>query len=78
MLPANATNKGVKFSSSAPTIATVSSSGQVSGLAVGSSTITATSDDGGFTGSATVSVIKSVCPEWVQGVNYKTGSVVSY
>lgn len=51
---APATNRAVSWSSSNNSIATVNSSGLVSGVAVGSVTITATSE--GKTGSATVTV----------------------
>ena len=57
--PNNATNKTVSWSTSAPNIASVNSSGQVTGLAAGSATITATTADGGFTASCTVTVTGS-------------------
>ncbi len=43
--PANATNQGITWSSSYPSIATVNSSGLVTGLTPGFATITATSND---------------------------------
>lgn len=46
VLPANATNKTLKWSSSAPTIATVDSKGLVKALKVGTAVITATTPDG--------------------------------
>jgi uncharacterized protein YjdB len=46
VLPANATNKTLNWSSSDPAVATVNSNGLVSGMAVGTATITATSTDG--------------------------------
>ncbi|GAB1475743.1 hypothetical protein MASR2M70_05750 [Bacillota bacterium] len=55
--PAGATNKTIAWSSSDETIATVSSSGLVTGIKVGTATITASSEDGGFTASCDV-VIK--------------------
>jgi len=61
VIPENATNQTVRFSSSNTTIATVNTtSGLVSGLAtgvgVGSATITATSDDGGKVSTTMVTV----------------------
>src|SRR5690606_14097690 len=46
VLPANATNKTLKWSSSAPTIAAVDSKGIVKALKVGSAVITASTADG--------------------------------
>lgn len=46
IVPANATDKTVTWTSSAPTIASVSSTGVVSGLLSGSSTITAKTTNG--------------------------------
>ena len=57
--PNNATNQSVSWESSDPGVATVSSSGRVTGIAEGSATITATTDDGSFTASCTVSVSAS-------------------
>ena len=54
--PANATNAEVTWSSSNPSAATVSEEGLVTGLAVGSSTVTATTTDGNFTASCAVVV----------------------
>jgi uncharacterized protein YjdB len=56
--PATATNKSVTFSSSNPAVATVSPSGRLqTGTSVGTTTITVTSVDGGYTASAPISVI---------------------
>ncbi|NJM94676.1 MAG: carbohydrate-binding protein, partial [Cytophagales bacterium] len=54
--PANATNQSVSFSSSANGVATVSSSGLVTAVGVGSATITVTTADGGKTASSSVIV----------------------
>ena len=54
--PANATNKKVTWSSSNTSIASVSFYGQVTGLAVGIATITATTVDGSFTATCSVTV----------------------
>ncbi|WPR72845.1 polysaccharide lyase family 7 protein [Flavobacterium sp. NG2] len=54
--PSNASNKTVTYRSSDQTIATVSTSGIVTGLKAGSVTITATTDDGGFTDTSVITV----------------------
>ena len=57
ILPANASNKGVTYSSSNPAVAYVTSNGIVSAVGVGSATITATASDGsGKSASYTVYV----------------------
>lgn len=57
VLPANAANKNVTWSSSDDTIATVNG-GTVTGVAAGTVTITATAQDGsGVTGTCTVNVV---------------------
>jgi uncharacterized protein YjdB len=58
--PSNTSNKNVSWSSNNEAVATVAN-GVVSGLTEGAATITATSQDGGFT--ATCSVLVSVAPE---------------
>ena len=67
VLPENAVNKGVRWSSSNGSIATVSSSGVVSGIALGTATITATTYDGGKTATCLVTVTdnQSSGHEWV-------------
>ncbi|MDE7090714.1 MAG: Ig-like domain-containing protein, partial [Bacteroidales bacterium] len=54
--PQNATNKNVSWTSSDETIATVSETGMVSALMPGSVTVTATTEDGGFTATKTLTV----------------------
>jgi cellulose 1,4-beta-cellobiosidase len=54
--PSNATNKNVTWSSSDTNVATVSSAGVVTGVSTGSATITATTDNGGFTAASDVTV----------------------
>ena len=58
--PANATNMEVTWSSSDTSIASVSYYGQVTGLAVGTPTITATTVDGSFTATCSVTVTAPV------------------
>lgn len=54
--PDNATNKLVVWSSSDTNVAIVSSTGVVTGVSTGSSVITATTQDGGFTSSGNITV----------------------
>lgn len=54
--PIDATNKKVTWSSSAPRVATVDASGNVTAVAEGTATITATTEDGGKTATCTVTV----------------------
>jgi len=56
VLPANASNKSVDWSSTNTGVATVSSSGVVTGVSAGTATITAATADGGKTAACTVTV----------------------
>jgi uncharacterized protein YjdB len=60
--PANATNKNVTLSSNATDVATVSAEGVITGIAAGSATITATSEEGGFASSCVVTVQEAAIP----------------
>ena len=55
--PANPSNKSVVWTSSDTTVAQVSSSGLVTGIAVGTATITVTTADGSFKASSTITVV---------------------
>lgn len=57
--PDNATNKSVTWTTSDDTIATVDDNGKVTAKGDGTATITATTNDGGFTASCVITVIKS-------------------
>lgn len=57
VLPSNATNKNVTWSSSNSAVATVSSSGLVTAKATGNATITATTVSGGKTATCSVEVV---------------------
>ena len=56
VLPENAYNKNVSFESADAGIAAVNSNGVVSGVSAGETTITVTTEDGGFTGACTINV----------------------
>ena len=62
VLPNNATNKMVSWSSSNESVATVSSDGLVTGVAAGSAIITVTTSDGGKTATCNVTVKESSSP----------------
>lgn len=56
VLPDNASNQNLAWSSSDTSVATVSSSGVVTAVSTGSATITVTTDEGGFTAASDVTV----------------------
>jgi uncharacterized protein YjdB len=56
IVPTNATNKSVSWTTSNPTVATVSTNGVVTAVGAGTATITVTTGDGGFTASCAVTV----------------------
>ena len=58
--PDNATDKSVTWSSSDAAVATVSQTGEVTGVKKGTATITVTTNDGGKTATCTVTVIARV------------------
>lgn len=57
VLPTNATNRNVIWSSDNTSVATVSATGVVTGVAIGSCTITATTIDGGLNANCVVTVV---------------------
>lgn len=74
VLPANANNKAVTWSSSNTSVATVSSNGLITAVGVGSCTITVTTQDGGKTATCAV----TVNPIPVTGVSLNTsGQTIS-
>lgn len=59
VLPTNASNKDVTFSSSDDTVATVTEAGLVEAAGAGTATITVTTEDGGFTDTCAITVAES-------------------
>ena len=59
VLPADATNKAVTWSSDNPDVATVDNAGEVTALSAGTATITVTTEEGNFTASCVVTVEES-------------------
>ncbi|NME69317.1 carbohydrate-binding protein [Flammeovirga aprica] len=66
VVPANATDQTMLFASNNEDVATVNQSGVVTAVGEGTAVITATSTDGGFTATSTVTVSNSSTPP-VQG-----------
>ena len=58
------TNRKVIFTSSDPSVATVDADGKVTGVSVGTATITVTTDDGSFTDSCVVTITDPI-PNWL-------------
>lgn len=75
ILPSNATNQALSWSSSNSTVLSVDSSGVITGLATGTSTVTVTTADGGFKKSCLVNVISDPTYTVTYNSNNGTGSV---
>ncbi len=74
--PDDATNKNVTWSSSNPGVATVSESGLVTPVSAGTTTITVTTEDGGFTASCEVTVTEEATEDVsVTGVTLNTDTL---
>ena len=63
LLPENAYNKNVSFESADAGIAAVNANGVVTGVSAGETTITVTTEDGGFTGACTINVYNQAVTE---------------
>ncbi len=57
LVPQNANNQNVTWSSSDPSVATVDQSGKVTAAGVGTASVTVTTEDGSFTASCQVTVV---------------------
>lgn len=73
ILPLNATDQSVTWSSSDELIASVSGMGLVTGVSTGIATLTATTTDGGFTATSSITVSRT---NGVNGEVYRTGIIV--
>jgi hypothetical protein len=73
--PANATNKGVTFSSGDETKAAVDDKGLVTAKAAGTAVITVTTADGGFTDAVSVTVVAAAIP--LTGITFDDGSALT-
>ena len=58
ILPANATDKSVIWTTSNPNIVTVNQSGKITGINAGTAMITVTTNDGGYSSSCNVNIYK--------------------
>lgn len=76
VFPSDAYDKSVSWSSSNTSIATVNDNGEITANAVGTTTITATTTDGGFTANCSVTVEeKGAADEWTVLI-YMCGSTL--
>ena len=76
VLPETATNRNVTWSSNAPGVATVNSSGKVTAVSAGTATITVTTADGGKTATCEVTVTAATVP--VTGVTLSQNQASLY
>jgi 2',3'-cyclic-nucleotide 2'-phosphodiesterase (5'-nucleotidase family) len=72
IMPTNATNKGVTWSSSDPNVAAVDANGKVTGKTIGTTVITVTTNDGKYTASTNVAI--AAVP--VRFVNLSRNSII--
>ena len=68
--PDNAENKSVTWSSSSDAVATVDNTGKVTGVKAGSTTITATTEDGGLKATCALSVEANLAPSVTVEANH--------
>ena len=69
VLPQNATNQNISWTSSNPEIVSIGNNGQITAMAAGTATITVTTEDGGRTATSTItvnppSVQCDICGAW--------------
>ncbi len=78
VLPKNATNKAVSWSSDDEAVASVDENGLVTAKAAGVAHITATTADGGFTASCTITVVAAIEPMTFYGRGSHSGVDIIY
>ncbi|MHB1125645.1 MAG: fibronectin type III domain-containing protein [Bacillota bacterium] len=76
IVPTNATNKAVNWSTSNPGIATVDENGLVTAVSPGTTDITVTTEDGNITAVATVTVWVDTTPPVVLGIEPANGTIM--
>ena len=70
VLPSNASDKSVNWSSSNESVATVNSKGKITAVSAGQAIITVTTIDGGLTASCTVNITQKIVPATGIKLNY--------
>ena len=79
VLPKNAKNKEVIFSSDDSSVVTINKQGFMVGIKEGTAKISLKTFEGGFTDYCNITVkAKPSCPTWQKGLNYQIGTVVIY
>ncbi len=76
VLPANADNKNISWSTGDGSIASVDDNGKVTANSVGETTITVTTEDGGFTASCEVTVTAPPAPIEVESISMKEATTI--
>ena len=71
VLPSNASDKSVNWSSNNESVATVNSKGKITAISAGQAIITVTTNDGGLTASCTVNITQKIVPATGITLNYK-------
>lgn len=75
IIPSDATNQNYSWTSSNNSVATISSSGYVTAISAGNATMTATSEDGGFTATCIVTVSAATINVTGVSLNPTTASI---
>lgn len=76
VLPANADNKNISWSTGDGSIASVDDNGKVTANSVGKTTITVTTEDGGFTATCEVTVTAPPAPIEVESISMKAATTI--
>lgn len=76
VLPANADNKNISWSTGDASIASVDANGKVTANSVGKTNITVTTEDGGFTATCEVTVTAPPAPIEVESISMKAATTI--